>query len=61
LIGWDNATKWMPYNAAINAAADSSGDFSSDVLGRPMGLVYFAAVSAALVVIGTVLDQRRDA
>lgn len=61
LIGWDNATKWMPYNAAINAAADSSGDFSTDVLGRPMGLVYFAAVSAGLIVIGAVLDQRRDA
>lgn len=61
LIGWDNATKWMPYNAAINAAADSSGDFSSDVLGRPMGLVYFAAVSAGLIVIGALLDQRRDA
>lgn len=60
LIGWDNATRWMPYNAAINAAAGSS-DSGVDTLGRPMGLVYFAAVSAALIVIGVVLDQRRDA
>lgn len=61
LIGWDNATRWMPYNAAINAAAGTSDDFSSEILGRPMGLVYFAAVAAGLVVIGAVLDQRRDA
>ncbi|MDW3214841.1 MAG: hypothetical protein R8G01_12635 [Ilumatobacteraceae bacterium] len=60
LLGWDNATRWMPYNAAINAAAGSS-ESSVEALGRPMGLVYFAAVAAALVVIGTVLDQRRDA
>jgi ABC-2 type transport system permease protein len=59
LIGWDNAGKWMPYQAAINAAA--TDDTSIDTLGRPMGLVYFAAISTALIVIGTVLDQRRDA
>jgi ABC-2 type transport system permease protein len=59
LIGWDEAGKWMPYQAAINAAA---GDESAiDMLGRPMGLVYFAAISTALIVIGAVLDQRRDA
>lgn len=61
LIGWDDANKWMPYQAAINAAADSSQDTTIDTLGRPMGLVYFAAVSTALIVIGVVLDQRRDA
>jgi ABC-2 type transport system permease protein len=59
LIGWDDADKWMPYQAAINATA---GDESTlDMLGRPMGLVYFAAVTTALVMIGAALDQRRDA
>lgn len=61
LIGWDNANKWMPYQAAINAAADNSQDTTFDTLGRPMGLVYFAAVAAGLIFIGAVLDQRRDA
>ena len=61
LIGWDSASKWMPYQAAINAAADNSQDTSLDTLGRPMGLVYFAAISTALILIGAVLDQRRDA
>ncbi len=60
LIGWDDASKWMPYQAAINAAAESE-DSGLDMLGRPMGLIYFAAVSLALVVIGAALDQRRDA
>jgi ABC-2 type transport system permease protein len=59
LIGWDDAGKWMPYQAAINAA--SGDDSTIDMLGRPMGLVYFAAVATALIVIGAVLDQRRDA
>ena len=45
LIGWDDAGKWMPYQAAIDAAA--SDGTSVGTLGRPVGLVYFAAVSAA--------------
>lgn len=61
LIGWDDAGKWMPYQAAINAAAETTNDTTIDALGRPMGLIYFAAISATLIVIGTVLDQRRDA
>ena len=69
LIGWDDAGKWMPYQAAIDAAANgggadggtSGGGATIDTLGRPMGLVYFAAVSTALIVIGSVLDRRRDA
>lgn len=60
LLGWDGAGKWLPYQAAINAAAAGQED-SIDQLGRPMGLVYFAAVALALVVIGSTLDQRRDA
>lgn len=59
LIGWDDAGKWMPYQAAIDAAA--SDGTSVGTLGRPIGLVYFAAVSTALIVIGSVLDRRRDA
>lgn len=59
LIGWDDAGKWMPYQAAIDAVA--SDGTSVGTLGRPMGLVYFAAVSTALIVIGTLLDHRRDA
>jgi ABC-2 type transport system permease protein len=62
LIGWDNAGKWMPYQAAINAATETNDDFVDvNTLGRPMGLVYFAAISLALVAIGAALDQRRDA
>lgn len=60
LIGWENASKWMPYQAAIDAAA-SDGNSFSDTLGRPLGLLYFAAVAAALIAIGAVLDHRRDA
>ena len=57
-LGWEGANKWLPYQAAINAVA---GDGSDDALGRPWGLVYFAAVALALVGVGTWLDQRRDA
>ncbi len=59
LIGWGGATTWLPYQAAIGAVADGSAD--TDQLGRPLGLVYFALVSLALIAIGGVLDQRRDA
>ena len=59
LIGWNGANKWLPYQAAISAVGND-GDFD-DILGRPWGLVYFAAVSLTIVGIGVVLDQRRDA
>lgn len=58
LIGWEGATRWLPYSAGITATVAES---EPDVLGRPGGLLYFAAVSLALVVLGAVLDQRRDA
>lgn len=58
-LGWDGANKWLPYRAAINAVA--SDGFNEDVLGRPWGLIYFAAVSLAIVGLGTFLDRRRDA
>ena len=60
LVGWENASKWMPYQAAIDAAASDDNPFSA-TLGRPLGLVYFAAVAAVLIAIGAVLDHRRDA
>jgi ABC-2 type transport system permease protein len=59
LIGWDGATKWLPYRAGISAAANDSG--STSELGRPNGLLYFAAVSLVIVAFGSWLDQRRDA
>ncbi len=58
-LGWEGANKWLPYGAAINAVADDG--FNDDILSRPWGLVYFAAVSLAIVGIGTFLDERRDA
>jgi ABC-2 type transport system permease protein len=59
LIGWDGATKWLPYQAALTATVDDSS--TTDQLGRPGGLIYFAAVSLAIVAFGSWLDQRRDA
>lgn len=58
LIGWDGAGKWVPYQAAINAAGLEPGD---DSLGRPGGQIWFAVVGIALVAVGTWLDNRRDA
>lgn len=56
----DGAAKWLPYSAGITATVvdEGSGD---DVLGRPWGLVYFGAVALALVVVGLLTDDRRDA
>ena len=58
LIGGDGITKWLPYAAGITATV---AEDESDVLGRPGGLIDFGAVSLAIVVIGTLLDDRRDA
>ena len=58
LMGGDGATKWLPYAAGITATV---AEDEPDVLGRPWGLVYFGAIALALVVMGTVLDERRDA
>jgi ABC-2 type transport system permease protein len=58
LVGWDGVNKWLPYRAGIGAAADAS---ASNELGRPNGLIYFAAVSLVIVAIGSALDWRRDA
>lgn len=59
LAGVDSVGKWMPYQQAIAAVTD--GDASGDMLGRPGAHLYFGAVAIGLVVLGTVLDRRRDA
>jgi ABC-2 type transport system permease protein len=58
LIGWDGATKWLPYGAGITATV---AEDESDVLGRPNGLIYFAVVSLAIVAVGAWSNERRDA
>jgi hypothetical protein len=49
----------MPYQQAIQAV--SSDDSSPDVLGRPGAQLYFGVVALGLLLIGAVLDRRRDA
>lgn len=56
--GGEDATKWLPYSAGITATV---AEDEPDVLGRPWGLVYFGGIALALVVIGAILDERRDA
>lgn len=52
-------SRWMPYTAAIQATVDSGSDF--DALGRPWGHVWFGAITLALIALGLVIEQRRDA
>ncbi len=59
LAGVESASKWMPYQSAIQAV--SSADPSPDVLGRPEAQLYFGAVALGLLLIGGLLDRRRDA
>lgn len=58
LTGWDGASKWLPYAAAIEA---SVADVNPDALGRPAGQIWFGVVAAVLVSVGIWLDNRRDA
>lgn len=59
VIGWENARKWLPYQAAIEATINAN-EYGND-LGRPMGQIYFGAVALGMVAIGIALDHRRDA
>ena len=59
LAGVDSVGKWMPYQQAIAAVTDAGA--SGDALGRPGAHLYFGAVALGLLVVGTVLDRRRDA
>ena len=58
LLDWDGASKWVPYQAAINASAANPPE---DALGRPGGQLVFAFVGLGLIAIGVWLDGRRDA
>ncbi len=58
LVGWDSLDQYMPYQGAIIAGGISPDDSS---LGRPGAHVYFAAIALALIAIGVLLDERRDA
>ena len=58
LLDWDDASKYVPYQAAIEASGANAG---SDSLGRPGGQILFAAVGLALVACGVWIDGRRDA
>jgi ABC-2 type transport system permease protein len=58
LLDWDGASKWVPYQAAINASASSPPE---DALGRPGGQIVFACVGLGLICVGVWLDGRRDA
>lgn len=57
-LGWDGASDYLPYRAALEATGTNPG---TSGLGRPMAFVWFGAVSLALIGLGTWLDQRRDA
>lgn len=59
LAGVESASKWMPYQAAIQAIGDDG--WNGDMLGRPAAQLYFGAVALTLLGIGVLLDSRRDA
>lgn len=58
VVGADGVVKYLPYQAGLVAVVE---DESVDALGRPMGLVWFAAVVLVLLAGGLVLDSKRDA
>jgi len=57
-LGVDNPGKWMPYLAGTNLWR--VGDFN-DTLGRWGGGLYFAGITLVLLVLGTLIVNRRDA
>jgi ABC-2 type transport system permease protein len=59
LLNVDGLTKWLPYRAGLEAAIFATPN--DDSLGRPGGLLWFGAVSAALVALGVVANVKRDA
>lgn len=56
--GFDGALDWLPYSAGFRLAAVDLGDQS---LGRVLGGVYFAGWTVVVLVVGSVLANRRDA
>lgn len=58
LSGAEDATRWLPYSASINALQVFPPD---DSLGRPGAFVYFGVIALGIVAVGSMLDNRRDA
>ena len=58
LSGAENAARWLPYAASINALQVFPPE---DSLGRPGAFIYFGVISLAIVAFGWFLDNRRDA
>lgn len=59
LIWSNDAARWLPFNAGLSIAA--WGERGSGALGRLTAGVYFTAFVAALVGLGWLLVERRDA
>lgn len=59
VAGVDGASKWMPYQAGFNLGNPDSG--GTEALSRVAGGLYFFAVTAAVVVVGSMLTSSRDA
>lgn len=57
-VGVDRAFRYMPYNSGF-AMANPTSDAAE--VGRVQGGLYFFAVTLAVVVVGAVLTERRDA
>ena len=58
LLGWDDALYRMPYSAALQTIVATP---DPEALGRPGGWLLFAVFGWALILIGLLLDERRDA
>lgn len=58
LTGFDGLVRWLPYQAALSALGQGE---NVDQLGRPLGIVWFGAVSLVLVAVGMAVDRTRDA
>jgi ABC-2 type transport system permease protein len=57
VAGVDEPTKWLPYNAAIQMGDPTpEGD-----VGRWNGGLYMGAVVLAMIIIGIIVNERRDA
>ncbi len=54
----EGAQKWLPYQAGFSSL---SVENDSESLGRPGGLIWFGVIAVALIVVGVVMNERRDA
>jgi ABC-2 type transport system permease protein len=60
VAGWEDALKWMPYQAGFNLGNPDAGS-TSDTLGRWTGGLYFLAVVLTVTAIGAWSTSKRDA